>query len=248
MTTTTYSKSEKGHFKNLQNFDELIQVCTRYGVSYNPSATNLTLVSLQAKYDECKAAQDMVNPTHSTYTHKVNDRQVLFEKMPKLTTRILQSLLAHTNDKKLLADAKTYANKIHGRPPKVKTNDNREGQETTSSHSNSQRSYDKLLDHFDKIILLLENVPAYTPNETELSVTGLRAYYTELKNADKSQQASQIFYKQALTNRDHQFYNEDSGLIIIAKLAKNYVKSVFGLKSLEYAELKKLDFTSIIRK
>lgn len=236
------SNSEVGHIKNLENFYDLIQFCIRFEASYNPAAPHLTIPSIQAKYEESKELQDIVNDTFSNSTHKINDRQKLFEQLPKRTTRVIQYLTASTNDKKIIADARRFSNKIHGNPSKPETKDNQEGQETNQPRSNSQRSFDKMMEHFENLILLLEKEPLYTPNETDLSVAGLRTFLTELNDADKAYTASLVPYKKALTNRDESMYDEPSGLVPLANNVKTYIKSVFGIKSLEYKEISKIKF------
>lgn len=249
MTNSTHSTTEKGHIKNLQNFDDLIQACTRFGDNYNPSATALTIPELETMYEDAKAKQDAVNLAFAELTHGINQRQNWFEQLPKITTRVLQSILANVNDKKLLADARTIAKKIHGKPSKPKTNDSQEGQETstTTTKSNSQRSLDKLMEHLGNLIMLLENEPDYTPNEEDLSVLGLKNYLKELQTADKSVQKSEISYRKALTERDKVIYTKETGLIAMANRVKTYVRSIFGTKSLEYNEIRKFQFTRVSR-
>lgn len=247
-TTNTYSKSEIGHIKNIENFYDLIQICNRYGADYNPTATDIQIPNLQTSYETFVEKQDQVNQAFANLTGKINDRQYTFEKLRPLTSRVLTALEVATDDKKLVADARKFGNKIQGRAPKVKTNDNEEGQETKEPKSNSQQSFDKLIEHFENILHLLRTVPNYTPNETELTILELTNFLEEMKTVDKQYVEGNVPYRKALTERDNTLYDEKKGVVALAKRVKLYVKSIYGSTSLEFKEINKLQFRTKKRK
>lgn len=247
-TKNTYSKSEVGHIKNLEYFYDLIQICKRYGDSYAPVAADIKIENLETANATFTQKQFEVNEQSANLTVKINERQHQFEKLRPLTTRVMNALAVATDDTKIVADARKFANKIQGKEPKVKTNDDQVGQEVKEPKSNSQRSYDKLMEHLENLILIIKNVPEYEPNETELTIPELENYLTQLRDVDRQFSQAQVAYQKALTQRDNTLYHENSGLVARAQKVKKYVQSVFGFNSLEFKEIKKLPFRTYKRR
>ena len=83
----------------------------------------------------------------------------------------------------------------------------------------------------------------YQPNEDDLKLTALQAYYAELnsKNADVRNAKSPLDIARA--ERDEVLYHPETGLVTIALMVKDYVLSAFGFKSSQYAQVKGLRFT-----
>lgn len=241
---TKRSTSETGHIKNLENFKDLKEHCARFGPDYNPAAPHLELAYLDTIHTEAQNAQNNVSDTMTLMVPIINERQNKYAELQPIVTRVIQSVSAITNDKKIIADLRTHTNKIHGRPSKPKTNDNEEGQEIKLPRSNSQRSFDKMREHLYNIIGILQNTPNYAPNETELTVAALKTRYDELEQIDNDILAANINYQKALTDRDFALYNPDNGIVKIGQLTKNYIKSVYGMKSPQFNEVKKYTFVT----
>ncbi len=88
------STTETGHAKNASNFDELISFATGYGATFNPSKASIKLPALQAQATAAKNSLSAVNTALSAYSNAVSAREVTFEPLSKLTTRILNALKA----------------------------------------------------------------------------------------------------------------------------------------------------------
>lgn len=88
------STTETGHAKNVSNFDELISFATGYGATFNPSKASIKLPALQAQSTASKSAVSAVNAALSAYSNAVAAREVAFEPLSKLSTRILNALKA----------------------------------------------------------------------------------------------------------------------------------------------------------
>lgn len=238
----TYSRSEVGHAKNVANFQDLIEVCQSFGVTYNPSNPNLSIASLQSKYDEADAAILNAHTQRGGHILAINERQKAFENLPQIASQIGYALTAMTNDQRIVDDAKTFIKKIRGYASKVKTNDNEEGQEIKEPKSNSQVSFDKRVDHLVGLIELLKQIPDYNPNESHLTIAGLETYLQDLKDTNKEVYVKYSPYSIAQDKRDRILYDKVDGLTTIAQLVKNYIKSVFGFRSPEFARVKALEF------
>lgn len=244
----SHSTNETGHTKNLENFKDLYALCETNTPPYNPTQEKIVLTSLNKLRIKAETAHKQVFDTRATIIPVINARQVLYERMPPLSTRVIQALAAATEDKRIVADARRYTNKIHGKFSRPQTRDDQEGQETREPNSNSQRSYDKLQEHFNSLIALLENVPPYTPNEEDLTIDFLKAYMDEIANVEKQMIILNGPYNKALNERDKVFYDTPDSLVPVTKTVKNYLKSLFGIKSHEYREASRIKFKMIKRK
>lgn len=243
-----YSTSETGHVKNLENFKRLYSLCERHQPKYNPVIEKNKLPNMQTLMEDAEAAHKNVLTTKGPVTTAINSRQALYHPLEQLLTRVIQSLDGLTEDKRVVKDVRGFVNKIRGKFSRPKTKDDQEGQETGRSVSNSQQSYDKLREHFENIIILLENVPEYVPNEIELRTETLRDYLLQLNDKEKEIIEINGPYNDALNERDRIFYETETSLKQVSDSVKSYLKSLFGIKSSEYAEAKKLVIRKIKRR
>ena len=108
--------SEQGHAKNLANFAQYIVYCDdSFGAAYKPGNPKIEIANLQTKLTASQAAFDAVVPKATVETNKVNERQVAFEPLSKLVTRINASAAANVEDEAFLNDLRTMSRKLQGK-------------------------------------------------------------------------------------------------------------------------------------
>src|SRR5665647_780496 len=95
---------------------------------------------------------------------------------------------------------------------------------------------------FYKLIQYLASFPAYMPNEADLTVAGLSAFYNELTVKNQLVNDTQTELNKARIIRTNVIDHPETGLVFLAKASKSYVSSVYGAKSPEYKQLTKLGF------
>ena len=242
------SKSESGHPINVANFDEMISYVTGYGTIYNPSKSSIKLVALQTIATNVKTATTAVNSALPAYSNAVSAREVGFDPLSKLTTRIINALKATDTTTQVDDSAVTLARKIQGTRAKAKKTEAEKTALATegtvvTENSSSQMSYDNRLESFDKLIKLLASVALYAPNEADLKVTALTTYYNDLKAKNAAVIAASVPLSNARISRNDILYKTNTGLVDIAFDVKVYVKSVFGATSPQYKQISKLKFT-----
>jgi hypothetical protein len=256
------STSETGHPINVANFEDLISRCIGYGISYQPTKAVLQIPALQALRLTAQGNLTAVNSAIVILINSINARQIAFDPIKPLSTRIVNALDATDASDELVKDAQTINRKIQGKrkgetkppttdpvppvppvpptgtdpvPPPVPPTD--------KQISVSQQSYDSLLENFNKLILLVASEPSYTPNEPDLQVASLNALALSLA----AQNTNVINATTALSNariaRNHTLYDPKTGLYDIQNEVKKYVKSVFGASSDEYKQISKIKFT-----
>lgn len=243
------STSETGHAINAANLEDLISYCTGYGAKYNPTRAALKLTALSPLLTAAQASITAVITTKTPYDKAVNNRQIAFEPLKRLSTKIIQFLDISDANKKTVEDAKGFNAKIQGKRAKgspatpEETPKAGEPQPEDKSISVSQQSYDRLVDHFAKLIDLLTAEATYIPNEVPIQVATLKNLLTQLKTTNSAVITATTPYSNALIARDAVLYTETTGLVDIANDVKKYVKVVFGTKSPQNEQVSKIKFT-----
>lgn len=111
--------------------------------------------------------------------------------------------------------------------------------------SASQMSFDLRMDNFNKLIELLADIRAYTPNEAEWSVDRLAGLYDDLTAKNAAVISATTSLSNARIARNAVLYDETIGLCQLAAGTKAYVKSLFGVRSPQYKQIAKLSFKTI---
>jgi len=153
------SQTETGHAKNVANFEKLITNVTGLGTVYNPSKESIKLPALNALLATAKGTIANINATEPTYKNAVSARELAFEPLSKLITRVNNALKASDSSSQVDDSAMTLVRKLQGRRSSRKMTEEEkqaalaEGKEVNEI-SSSQMSYDSRLDNFDKLINL----------------------------------------------------------------------------------------------
>lgn len=237
----TRSTSEVGHAKNVAQFQKMITKCELLS-EFNPPNPIIYMVELKKFYTKSNNAIRTVHEKNSAADIAINERQIEFRKLDFVAPRTVNILAVIANEPKIVADARTILRRIQGAPSKPKTNENQPGQEVLKPRSNSQQSYDKLIDHFVALIELIKQVNSYAPNETELTIASLEALLADLVMRNKKVISSNAELSKVRKQRNETLYHPVDGLINRAKLVKLYVKSLYGTSSTEYKEINAIRF------
>ena len=236
------NRSEIGHGQNVANFEDLISRCIGYGSQYNPSLNSIKITSLNTLR---VAALSILSTNVSAKTasiNAINNKEIVFKPLKLMATRIMNALKASGAGDHTIKDARSINYKIQGvRVKAIEINENASDQ--TKHISVSRQSVDSMIEHFEKLIDLLNSVPNYQPNENELSITGLNALLVTMKTVNTNVINTTTDLINSIIARNELLYQKQTGLVFIANEVKFYIKSVFGSKSSEYKEVSKIKFT-----
>ncbi len=243
------SISETSHAKNVTNLESLITSITAFGTSYNPSKDSIKLPALQTLLTNSNNSLIAVNTAQSSYSIAVDAREVAFEPLGKLITRVNSALKASDSTVQIDESAQTIIRKLRGKRASAKlTDEEKQALEAEGKAVNqisvSQMGYDTRLDNFDKLISLLSTVPQYNPNEEDLKIDALKALYTDIKTKNTDVVTAYIQLDNARNSRNVVLYKPLTGLVDLASDTKTYIKSVFGATSPQYKQVTKLTFIS----
>ncbi|HEX8270587.1 MAG TPA: hypothetical protein VF581_11905 [Flavobacterium sp.] len=240
------STSETGHAKNVANLEDFIAVLTGYGAPYNPTKAILKLPALNTMRTTSIAKISDVAAKNILYNNVVNDRQLAFSGIRALSTRLVNALEATDAIPAKIADIKGFHRKLQGHrassPAQTSADPNAPAPATISV---SQRSYDQQIEHFASIIGILASEPSYAPNENDLKIATLNAKKADLIAKNTAVTNAYVAITNSRISRDSTLYMADTGVVDVTTEVKQYVKSLFGAKSPQYAQLREIKFRKV---
>ena len=236
-----------GHSTNLVSLRSLVPCAQSYGVKYNPSKGTIKITALQTLISEGENVLELVTSLEVANMNAIDARDKAFKLFIVLLASINSIVKSSDTSKEERAHVNALIRLIRGTkltPKKTDPVNPEPGVETTNSNEVTSHTmgYDIRLENFDKLIQYLTSVPAYTPNEPELTIAGLTDCYSDLKSKNASVASSDIQLTKARNSRMTVFYTPSTGLAIAGQEAKSYIKGVFGAKSPEYKQVSKLKF------
>ena len=237
------STSEKGHAKNVANFQDLIEFVTGYGATYNPSKNSLKLPQLIALKASADANLVDVIAKNTNYNNKVNERIVAFSGLKSFSTRLVNALQTTDATAETIGNAKTFNRKMQGKKASSTQTQTDTNTPAPSTISTSQQSYDQLIQHLAGLNSVLEAESSYTPNETDLQVSTIQAKIADLTAKNTAVATAYTNISNSRIARNETLYSTDSGLVQTALEVKKYIKSVFGASSPQYGQIKSIEFS-----
>jgi hypothetical protein len=243
-------RNEKGHAKNLENLKKARDFAVSWGAKYAPSNPLLLLTNLNAVVNAAEAVADDLQAARTPYRNATAAAEDAFTPLSRLATRLVRGLEASGVPESVVEDARTYSRKIRGKrlAPAIQDDpDTPDIDESESSHSASQMSRAQRIENLDALILLVEAQALYDPNENDLKVVTLTNLSTDLKAKTQTVSAAFIPYSNKMGERDEIYYADKTGVVDIGNLFKKYVSS-FGLDSVEYNQVKDLEFNRYKRR
>jgi hypothetical protein len=231
--------------KQVAAFEKLISYCNAHGAMYNPSKASMKVTALNALLTSAQQSVQVVDTAQNALTLAVNARQQIFDPLPKVATRILNSLAATDASPELIADVKMIRDKFRSqasarKPTEPATSSSTEPQDQSRGPL-SYLDFETKIRNMGRLIQLLSSEPTYKPNEAELQIAALSTLLNNLKEKHKAVQNAQVAVSVAKTIRKKIVY-EASGIHGTALRVKKYIRAAFGATSDQYRQLKGLTF------
>lgn len=240
------STSETGHAKNVANFQDLVAFVIGYGATYNPSKAALKLPQLNTLVNGADANLSSIVTKNTAYNTTVNNRMIVFDGLKAFSTRLLNALEATDATTEKVKDAKTFNRKIQGkRAGEIAATTTDPNTPAPTNISASQQSYDQQIQHFAGLVSVLQSEASYAPNEVDLQIVTLTTKQADLVTKNNAVATAYTTVSNARIARDKTLYNNNTGLVDIAAEVKQYIKSIFGVSSPEYAQVKGIAFKTV---
>jgi hypothetical protein len=258
--TQKHNVYESGHGKNVANFNQLITLLITFAAKYSPTNPLITIAAMQTVYNNCYNVMEQFSTDLVSYVLSVDARQDAYDLMASYATRALNMLKGSGATPRQIEDAKATVKKLRSQGKKtiaqapVQTTPALTADELGKApdagselakilkHSVSQLSFDNRIIHFKDLIKLLSAIPVYNPNETDLKIASLNTYTASLQTLNNNANVTGSAVQKNRISRDELLYDPKTGLIEVAREAKNYVKGACGATSPEYKDVVKIKF------
>jgi hypothetical protein len=246
---------ETGHAKNVANLLKYNQYLLTLGTGYNPANPKLTYSAFITLQSTGAAKQIAFNTAEETWKEETNLREIGFLPMDGLATQLLAALKSTDASQQTINDFGFLVRKMHGDISKAaKELANRTVDPNTPNpvvpviRSTSQQSFDSKIEHFSKMILILQSVSSYSPNEVDLQIPSLQARLANLILLNKNATDSLAKLRAARIDRNTFFYAADTGMLDLIRKSQQYILGVYGKASQQYKAAITYKFVRIVPK
>ena len=243
------SISETGHAVNISNYKLLIDTCSGFGKDYNPSNESLLLENMMAQWSTGETLNKTLSKAKGDVKEPENERALLFAPLNQLITQVMGAVDSSTANDLVKKDLKGIADRIRGaykreKKPVVEATGDAELDKVSQSHQGFVQKAAAMLD----FINLLSTVKEYKPNEVPLKVTSLTTLHDSMDEANNTIGGIIDTESKALLARNRALYKAGTGMLSMAQVCRDYVKSVFGTKAAEYKQVTAIKFRDLPKK
>ena len=180
------------------------------------------------------------------WKNKVADRENIYTGIRPRTTQMLAAFKACGAPANKVDNMKTYQRQVHGARAKALPEDDPNTPENEAAgNSVSHQSYVQIAESFAQMIALAAGEPLYAPNEAHLTVATNTALLASMETANDDVINTLPALKNARISRNARLYKDADSIFERQKLVKEYVKSVFGANSPQFAQVKGLEFKEV---
>ena len=211
---------ETGHAKNVANLLKLNQQIATYGLTYNPSNNSIKATVLATLYNTANTKLTTVNNLFTTWKNATNARELAFDPLAKQATQILASLQSLGIAQQTIDDFAFQTQKFRSSGSKLTKADSGIVDTTpveklpsepveiieTKTNSTSQQSFDSKLQHLEKMLLILQSIASYNPNEVAYKVATIQTQLTNLIALNNAANTSYANVKSTRIDRNTFFY------------------------------------------
>ncbi|MGB4776683.1 MAG: hypothetical protein WBP45_16005 [Daejeonella sp.] len=240
------STSETGHNKNVANFKDLTISVQALGAIYKPSKTNLQLPNLQALLSPAETAIKTISEVTPHYQLAVDAQELLFWEFRTLPARVMNIFRSSVENPEEVQSAQNLVKLIRGDGKYKKKSDKALTEETTpKGKSTSRRSYDSIMENFQKFIDILIAHPLYDPNEEEFKTATLTALLDDMKAKNEAVSVLETPINDARKERDLLLYTPGTGMVAVGKAVKIYVRGILKPEDPHYKAIMAIEFKNI---
>ncbi len=232
--------------QKLQAFNELIGFCTGLGGKYNPGRQNLRIENLQVHLEAVRQVLEKVKGTKVHFINEVNERKQVFAQLPALSSNVLRAMIASGTSAERLSSARMLVKSILGKVKSAPVEIPKEGTSSEgeiAKRSSLSMSYLSKVDAFSALVKMVASEPLYQPNEPELNLDGLMKKLAELEAIQQRVSEARLQWSNARTQRDNKLSGHEDSLYELARMVKNYLRSILGFNSIEFVQVKRISIT-----
>jgi len=237
-----------GHEQNVTNLNVEISSVITFGSRYNPSVLALTAPELTKLYQQGTEANDEVKKNSIAENNARAVRANKFEGIDDKVTRIVNAVRICGTTPQILDQVESIVRELRAKRATDKLTAEELAAEKANGNDIKQvilhnATFDRKVVNFEKLGQVLSIIPQYQPNEPELTVAGIKASSIEYKTLNDQVVTTMAVTKASDIARREVLYADNTGLVDVALLVKQYVKSVFGATSPQYKQISNIPFS-----
>lgn len=238
------STSETGHNKNVANFKDLTISVQALGAAYNPSKTILQLPNLQALLSPAETAIKNISEVMPHYQLAVDAQEALFTPLfGKFLTRVLNIFRTSVENPEEVRSAESLVKLIRDGGTKKKGSEDETAEENASKgRSTSRRSYDSIIENFQKFIDILIAHPLYDPNEDEFKTATLTAMLDDMKVKNEVVSVLETPINDARKERNRLLYTPRTGIVAVGQAVRTHIRGTLTPEDPYYKAILAIEF------
>jgi hypothetical protein len=238
---------KRSNQQNVDNLEVLTERVSTFQPGYDPAESRLSISNQKMIKTSGDEALLGVSTAESTIDNAVSARTAAFNSLDPLVTRAINALRISDVTEQTIAQAESIVRELRNRrasaiEPPAKTAEGVVIGESVKTNKLHSGSFNTRIENFRKFIVFLSAVPAYKPNQTDLTVETLKAKLEALVLVNSAFNAAEAKVEAARLQRDIVLYASKTGLVDIALDSKLYVKSAYGATSPQFKSISNIAF------
>ncbi|HPW63883.1 MAG TPA: hypothetical protein PLJ13_16420 [Cyclobacteriaceae bacterium] len=227
--------------KTVGSYEGFVELCSGYR-GYNPGSPNLTVSALRELSVKARQTLEAFNVAKSEMSRVTNDREIAFAGLPKLVSGISFALAASGASEQTMKDVRAFLRQMTSRKKSRDPIPSGQSTEPESNRPFSQRGYEAMTNHFAQLVQLVSLEPKYQPNEAHLTLAGLQEAVSNLRSLNQAVNDARATLSHARLALRQVISGEVNSVVTTARAAKKYLRSVYGLNSNEYSQVREIKF------
>jgi hypothetical protein len=204
---------------------------------------NLQLSALQELSAKAQQILEQKDVARSTLNKVTNEREIAFASLKKLVSAVLFALDASGASEQTMKDARVFLRQVNGRSKsREPLPSGATAEPVIKSRPVRSGGYEAMANQFSQLVELVSQEPSYQPNEPHLAVAALREVLTQLQLHNTNVKAARADFFHARVALQEVYYGETNSIVETGRAAKKYLRSVYGLNSNEYSQVRKIKF------
>ena len=229
------------HSKIAGTYEGFVKICSGFR-GYHPGSTNLQLPALQELAVQARQTLEAKDAARSVWNKATNQREIAFASLKKLVSAVLFALDASGASEQTMKDARVFLRQITGRRKSRGPIPSEQAARVEKVRPAQPVGFEHLTNHFSQLVEMVSQEATYQPNEPHLAVSGLRELVNQLHLHNVNVKKARADFFHARVALYEVYYGENHSIVITGRAAKKYLRSVYGLNSNEYSQVRKIFF------
>ena len=242
------NSSKRSNQQNVDNLEVLTEKVITFIPAYDPSEARLSILNQREIKASGDAVLEKVAIAETACDNAITARNIAFDALDPFVTRVINGLRISDVPAQTVEQGESLVREFRNQratpiEPPSKTDEGSDEEETSRTNKMRNSSFNTKIENYRNLVLLLSTLPAYKPNEADLTVDALKVRFENLKRVNSAFVSADAAAEAARQKRYNILYGAKTGLVDVAMDSKLYVKSAYGATSPQYKSISGILFT-----